>query len=321
MIRCHIHDNHNPAVMVIADDLVRIWCHDICNHHNGTYQYRKIMHTLSLDTYVILWKYIIIFFYYGIRCKSILIRMLGFYLSGPSHDCICPLQWRYYGRDLVSNHRRLDCLLNRLLRRRWQKTLKLRVPALCGGIHRWPLNYHHKGPVTRKMFPFDDIIMRSGLGYSQAISWCAYCMSRMRAHPPSMCNQSGHAIVPRQNYATWFGHGQKGCSGIKWWNVSFFKSAFSRIFLYTVALNTWDWLPWRINTTFFQLPPCQLHTFVMRRRFDVIITRLLRFVFACLQLRHTSVMAIHITGHLRICLTLSSSKLQRKLNVRIPILL
>ena len=27
------------------------------------------------------------------------------------------------------------------------------------GIHRWPGNSPHKGPVTRKMFPFDDVIM------------------------------------------------------------------------------------------------------------------------------------------------------------------
>ena len=27
-------------------------------------------------------------------------------------------------------------------------------------IHRWPLNSSHTGPVTRKMFPFDDVIMR-----------------------------------------------------------------------------------------------------------------------------------------------------------------
>ena len=28
------------------------------------------------------------------------------------------------------------------------------------GIHRWPVNSPHKGPVTRKMFPFDDVIMK-----------------------------------------------------------------------------------------------------------------------------------------------------------------
>ena len=27
------------------------------------------------------------------------------------------------------------------------------------GIHQWPVNSAHKGPVTRKIFPFDDIIM------------------------------------------------------------------------------------------------------------------------------------------------------------------
>ena len=32
-------------------------------------------------------------------------------------------------------------------------------PAFVRGIHRWPVNSSHKWPVTRKMFPFDDVIM------------------------------------------------------------------------------------------------------------------------------------------------------------------
>ena len=31
--------------------------------------------------------------------------------------------------------------------------------AFVRGIHLWPVNYPHKGPVTGKMFPFDDVIM------------------------------------------------------------------------------------------------------------------------------------------------------------------
>ena len=31
--------------------------------------------------------------------------------------------------------------------------------AFVRGIHRWPVNSLHKGPVTRKRFPFDDFIM------------------------------------------------------------------------------------------------------------------------------------------------------------------
>ena len=33
--------------------------------------------------------------------------------------------------------------------------------AFVGGIHRWPVNSPHKGPVTRKMFPLDDVIMQA----------------------------------------------------------------------------------------------------------------------------------------------------------------
>ena len=43
------------------------------------------------------------------------------------------LQWRHNERNGVSNHRRLDCLLNRLFRRRSKKTSKLRVTGLCEG--------------------------------------------------------------------------------------------------------------------------------------------------------------------------------------------
>ena len=31
--------------------------------------------------------------------------------------------------------------------------------AFVRGIHQWPVNSPHKGPVTRKMFPFDDVVM------------------------------------------------------------------------------------------------------------------------------------------------------------------
>ena len=31
--------------------------------------------------------------------------------------------------------------------------------AFVWGIHRWPVNSPHKWPVTRKMLPFDDVIM------------------------------------------------------------------------------------------------------------------------------------------------------------------
>ena len=44
-------------------------------------------------------------------------------------------------------------------RRGSKKTSNLRITGLCVGIHRSPVNSQHKGPGTRKMFPFDDVIM------------------------------------------------------------------------------------------------------------------------------------------------------------------
>ena len=62
------------------------------------------------------------------------------------------LWWRHIERDGVSNHRRLDCLLNRLFRRRSKKTSKLRITGLWEGNPRWLVDFPHKRPVTRKCF-------------------------------------------------------------------------------------------------------------------------------------------------------------------------
>ena len=37
--------------------------------------------------------------------------------------------------------------------------------AFVWGIHRAPVNSPHKWPVTRKMFPFDDVIMNAAYGW------------------------------------------------------------------------------------------------------------------------------------------------------------
>ena len=66
------------------------------------------------------------------------------------------LHWRHNYHDGVSNHQPHGCILNGLFRRRSKKTSKLRVIGLCAGNSPGPVN---KGPVTRKMFPFDDVIM------------------------------------------------------------------------------------------------------------------------------------------------------------------
>ena len=61
------------------------------------------------------------------------------------------LQWRHNECDGVTNHQPHDCLLKRLFRRISKETSKLRVTGLCVG-----------NSVTRKMFPFDDVILCVG---------------------------------------------------------------------------------------------------------------------------------------------------------------
>ena len=63
-----------------------------------------------------------------------------------------PLQWRHNGCDGISNHQPHDCLLSRLF--------MCRSLAFVRGIHRKPVNSPQKRPVTQKMFPFDDIMIR-----------------------------------------------------------------------------------------------------------------------------------------------------------------
>ena len=61
-----------------------------------------------------------------------------------------PLQWRHNERNGVSNDRHIDCLLNRLFRRRSKKTSKLRVIGLCEGDS--PVRL-----VTWNAFPCHDV--------------------------------------------------------------------------------------------------------------------------------------------------------------------
>ena len=49
----------------------------------------------------------------------------------PRNTNVLSLRWRHNGRDGVSNHQRLYCLLNCLFRHRSKKTSKLRVTSLC----------------------------------------------------------------------------------------------------------------------------------------------------------------------------------------------
>ena len=77
-----------------------------------------------------------------------------------------PLHWRHNDHDGVSNHQPRDCLLNRYSGADHRKHQSSASLAFVRGIHRGPVNSPHKWPVTRKMIPFDDVIMRWQLMYT-----------------------------------------------------------------------------------------------------------------------------------------------------------
>ena len=99
------------------------------------------------------------------------------------------LQWRHNERDGDSNHQAHDCLFNHLFRRWWKKTSKLRVTGRCEGNSPVTGEFPAQGPVTRKMFPFDDVIMKVYGTFSPRTSFVQYVTN----------NYGLNTLRPRQN--------------------------------------------------------------------------------------------------------------------------
>ena len=70
-----------------------------------------------------------------------------------------PLQWRHCERDGTSNHRRLDCLLNRLFWHRSWKASKFHITGLCDGNPLETGGFPSQRASKREMFSFDDVIL------------------------------------------------------------------------------------------------------------------------------------------------------------------
>ena len=86
-------------------------------------------------------------------------------MARPSTNCYrersYTLQWRHNDRDGVWNHQPQDCLLKRLFMSISKKTSKFRLTGLCAGNSQVTGEFPAQRAVMRKMFPFDDVIMKS----------------------------------------------------------------------------------------------------------------------------------------------------------------
>ena len=103
---------------------------------------------------------------------------------------IVPLHWLHNDHGGVSNHQPHGCLLNSLIMRGSKKTSKLRVTGLCAGNSPGPVNSPHKGPVTRKMGPFGDVIMQFD---NLMLNWKIWSTDNSNTHywPPGSSHTLG----------------------------------------------------------------------------------------------------------------------------------
>ena len=101
--------------------------------------------------------------------------------------------------------------------------------AFVRGIHRGPVNSPHKWPVTRKMFPFDDVIMRCSHGktHSHAVGQALVVCSTRYLKP--VCSwpleELSYCIVwPLVNVSWLFSTRQRQHPQHGWWsaNIVFF---------------------------------------------------------------------------------------------------
>ena len=83
--------------------------------------------------------------------------------------------------------------------------------AFVWGIHRGPVNSPHKWPVTRKMFPFDDVIMNTVIiiVYPRVKNFCANAVLNTYGHYMSIvCYQSSWTLFGKEKMTsfmeTWY---------------------------------------------------------------------------------------------------------------------
>ena len=112
-----------------------------------------------------------------------------------------PLSRRHNGRDGISNHRRFDCLLNRLFSRRSKKTSKFRVTGFCEG-----------NSLMTGQFPSQ----RASNAENVSIWWRHHVASI-----PNECKYREHTTthVFRRRWNRWFGREMMGFLIILYYSV------------------------------------------------------------------------------------------------------
>ena len=148
-----------------AGEIVKMWCQEfdiylLANIYTYIYIYQYRYHPVdkryefSISVQFVITSLLRGFF----QCKKkVFQKLAGLWLVGEVVNHV-----GLYGSKVAegcSAFQRRSCLLKCSFRRRSKKISKVRVTGLCAGNSPETVEFSHKWPVTRKMFPFDDVIM------------------------------------------------------------------------------------------------------------------------------------------------------------------
>ena len=118
------------------------------------------------------------------------------------------LQWRHNERDGVLNHRRLNCLLNRLFRRRSKETSKLRITGLCEGnssvIGEFPIQRASNAEVVSIWWRLHVFLLYPL--YTGAATLCLPCATTKLARSPLKAEGRPNGCLGRSRVAQTFRH-------------------------------------------------------------------------------------------------------------------
>ena len=100
----------------------------------------------------------------------------------------------------------LDRLLNHLFRPRSTKYQSSASLAFVRGIHQWPVNSLHKGPVARKMVPFDDVTITMPIRHIHMILqyWIRTAHPKVAKSALPYLTMNNNCLVTCEAFASYF---------------------------------------------------------------------------------------------------------------------
>ena len=177
------------------------------------------------------------------------------------------LQWRHNERDGVSNHRHLECLLNRLCRRRFKKTSKLRVTGLG-----------EENPPVTSGFPSH----KASNAENVSIWWRHYVLLSILRGAEGDCDRYCFLNHRGLCYSV-PSHGLIHC----WLSVNWTPTKKFSDILIKIQIQIKNWLIINVFPQFEQMNDADKFVFMLSYPDQNLLTIVGKFIYICFQLRNS----------------------------------